>query len=56
MGKEIWQVLVETCTDTLNLYVDLITAPFLAIYRVASAFIHSEGKYNHSDHDSRRAN
>lgn len=51
--EEIWEVIVEGSTDILNLSVDLITAPFLAICRVASDFIYGKGKYKHSHPDSR---
>ena len=55
MLEEIREVMIEGFTDTLNLWVDLITAPLLAICRVTSDFIHGEGKYKHPDHGSRSA-
>lgn len=56
MDEKPWRVIVvEACSDALNLYVDLITAPFLAVCRVVSDFIHSKGRYDHSDRGSRRA-
>lgn len=55
MGAKIWQEMVEGFTDILYLWVDLITAPILAVYRVTSDFIHGEGRYKHSDRSSRRA-
>lgn len=50
---EIWQMIVEGATDILYLWVDLTTAPFIAICRVASDFIRAEGHYNHSGRRSR---
>lgn len=53
--KEIREVIVEGCTDMMNLWLDLITAPVMAICRVTSDFIHGKGKYDHSAADSRRS-
>jgi hypothetical protein len=55
MGEKIWGVMVEGFTDIVKLCADLITAPIIALCRVISDFIHGEGRYKHSDHDSRRA-
>lgn len=59
MTRKIWEEIreeiVEGATDILYLWVDLIAAPFMAICRVASDFIHAEGHYKRSDRGSRRA-
>lgn len=55
MREKIWEEIVEAFTDALNLWLDLITAPILAICRVTSDFIHGEGKYKHPDRGSRSA-
>jgi hypothetical protein len=58
MNKRMWKELrddvVEDATDKLHLLVDLIAAPVTAICRVASDFIHGEGRYKHPDRRSRQ--
>lgn len=52
--RELWEGMIEGFFDIVILAADLVTAPFIAICRVASDFVHNEGRYRHSDHDSRR--
>ena len=60
MSEKIWEEMkegfMEGCSDILNLCVDVIAAPVLAICRVTSDFVHGRGKYAHPDRESRRAN
>jgi hypothetical protein len=52
--SEKWRdVMIEGFTDVLLLTADLITAPILAVYRVASDFVHHKGRYTYRDHGSR---
>jgi len=55
MWEEIWEGMKEGASDVLYLWVDMIAAPFMAVCRVASDFIHGEGHYKHPDRSSRRA-
>lgn len=55
MDESLWEEIVEGFTDIVKLYADLITAPILAVLRVASDFIHGEGHYKHSRRPSRRS-
>lgn len=54
LREEIWEVVVEGGTDILYMSMDLIAAPFMAICRVVSDFIHGKGRYDHSDRGSHR--
>lgn len=46
---------IEGATDVLKLYADLITAPFMALFRVMSDFVHNEGHYKRSNRRSPRS-
>ncbi|MDE2451715.1 MAG: hypothetical protein KGO22_22240 [Gammaproteobacteria bacterium] len=54
--EELREGMKEGASDMLYLWVDIIAAPFMAICRVASDFIHGEGHYKHPDRGSRRVN
>jgi hypothetical protein len=49
MSEKMRDVMIEGFTDILLLTADLITAPFLAVYRVMSDFVHRKGRYRYRD-------